>query len=227
MQQGKIENTWEQENESDVIKKGAQEMRLTDTNRNSLGWEATSSNKEFQKTVEQEEDTAIVKKGLQKMSLTDKLTKCMPEQEEDIGITKTSVEETGLTDKSPGGLDQKNIGHDLVDSPVVQPTSSRLSTNVSDIPLRIHRKVCMKLNIKDDLYYSDFRMLGEVMGYDRDVTRNLEQEKNPTNELLKMWCSSNRQATVGRLIELLKHDDLERMDVVEVLEKWVEETPSK
>jgi len=105
--------------------------------------------------------------------------------------------------------------------------SSRLLTNVSDIPYSIYSKVCLKLNIKDELFYKDFRLLSEKMGYCKDVTRNLEQRVNPTDLLLKMWCKSNCQATVSRLIELLQDDEMERMDVVEILEKWVHKETSK
>ena len=130
----------------------------------------------------------------------------------DVGISKMSVEETS----------QKNPGIDAVDAGSDQLSRSRWFTNVMDLPLSVLGKVCRKLNIKDSLQYKDFRMLSEKLGFDKDFTRSLEQQKNPTEVLLRSWRSSNRQATVERLIEFLKQEDMERLDVVEVLEGWVQ-----
>ena len=186
-----------QEEDIDIAKKGVQEMSLTDTNLDILARQKIESDMETTKTLEQEEGT---------------------------DITKTSVEETGLADTK---LEREEIGSDMVDARMALPTASRLLANVVDIPYAINSKVCLKLNNKDQMLYRDFRMLGENMGYDKDVTRNLEQRVNPTNELLQMWGTSNRQATVGKLIELLKEDGLKRMDVVEILEDWVQKEASK
>ena len=133
--------------------------------------------------------------------------------EEDIGISKMSVEETS----------QKNPGIDAVDTGSDQLSRSRLSTNIMDLPFSVLARVCLKLNIKDALQFKDFRMLGEKLGFDRDITRYLVQQRNPTLVLLRSWSSSNREATVERLIEFLKQEDMERLDVVEVLEYWTQE----
>ena len=76
------------------------------------------------------------------------------------------------------------------------------------------------LNIRRELRFDDFRMLAEKVGLDGYEIKFVEQSENPTNVVLSTW-SSKRDATVGRLIELLKDEDLKRMDVAEVLEKWV------
>ena len=76
------------------------------------------------------------------------------------------------------------------------------------------------LNIRRELQFDDFRMLAEKVGLDGYKIRRIEQWENPTDVVLKTW-SSSRDATVGKLIELLKDEDLKRMDVAEVLEKWV------
>lgn len=102
------------------------------------------------------------------------------------------------------------------------------STEVNDIPFPIYGEVCLKLNIRDDIFHRDYRMLGEKLGVSRDMIRYLEQSTsrpNPTDELLQMWSrDSGHQATVGRLIELLKESNMKRMDVVEILEDWVFKT---
>ena len=130
----------------------------------------------------------------------------------DVGISKMSVEETS----------QKNLGIDTVDAGSDQLPWSRLSTNIVDISYSVLGRVCLKLNIRDDLQFKDFRMLGEKLGFHPDVIFLLQEQKNPTDTLLKMWGGSERQATVGRLIELLKEKDMERLDVVEILEAWVQ-----
>ena len=95
-----------------------------------------------------------------------------------------------------------------------------LSTKVACIPLKVYSRVCLMLNIRRELRFDDFRMLAEKVGLDNYEINNIEQMENPTKDVLRTW-SSSCDATVGRLIELLKDEDLKRMDVVEVLEKWV------
>ena len=92
---------------------------------------------------------------------------------------------------------------------------------VTKLPYRIRGTICLKLDIRDDLHFRDFRLLGEKMGFNKDVTRNLEQRRYPTNELLQLWSTTRSQATVGCLIEMLKEKDFDRSDVVEILENWV------
>ena len=107
-----------------------------------------------------------------------------------------------------------------------QPKSNRLSTKVIDIPYTIIGKICLKLNAKDNMFYKDYRLLGEKMGYSKDVTRDLERKENPTDALLQLW-SIKPEATVQNLIALLKDTDLERIDVATILENWVEGKGSK
>ena len=107
-----------------------------------------------------------------------------------------------------------------------QLKSNRLSTKVIDIPYAIIVKICLKLNAKDNILYKDYRLLGEKMGYSKDVTRDLGRKENPTYALLQLW-SIKPEATVQNLIALLKDTDLERMDVATILENWVEGQGSK
>lgn len=96
----------------------------------------------------------------------------------------------------------------------------RLSTKIDHIPYKVMSRLCWKLDIKRDMHFDDFRMLGEKAGLDRDLINCIAQYENPTQKILMEW-SSHPEATVGKLIELLKEDDLGRMDVAEVLEDWV------
>ena len=113
-------------------------------------------------------------------------------------------------------------GYDLVDAgSTYQDPTSKLLMPVTKLPYGIRGQICIKLDIKDDLHFRDFRLLGEKMGFSKDVTRNLEQRLHPTNELLHLWSRKSSKAKVGCLIEMLKEKDFDRSDVVEVLESWV------
>ena len=117
---------------------------------------------------------------------------------------------------------QKKTG-DAVDAGVNQNdkrVNERLSTSVKGIPLSVYGPLCLMLNVKRDVKFDDFRMLAEEVGLNRDETNFIEQLKNPTEEILKTW-SKKSEATVGKLIDILKGEHFERMDVVKVLEDWV------
>ena len=83
------------------------------------------------------------------------------------------------------------------------------------------------LNGLKDVSFNDFRMLGKLMKLDQDCIWSSVQAQNPTNEILTLWYQGTPEPTVGKLIEILKHKDLQRMDVVEILENWVENGDSK
>lgn len=87
----------------------------------------------------------------------------------------------------------------------------------------MYSDVCLKLNVKRILRFDDFRMLAEKVGLSKYETDFIDQTyPNRTDEILKQW-SRKREATVGKLIELLKKEDFERMDVADILEDWVNE----
>ena len=144
-------------------------------------------------------------------------------------VEKMSVQEELGSEMKPPSLSGLSIeetsphhGHDVVDAgSTYQEPTSKLLMPVTQLPYGILGLVCLKLNIKDDLHFRDFRLLGEKMGFSKDVTRNLEQRLNATEQLLKLWSTTRPKATVGRLIEMLKEKDFDRSDVVELLEDWV------
>ena len=154
---------------------------------------------------------------------------CRNVQEEGSGVTKASVEETGITDQKSKSLAQKNIAHDAVDGGVSPQTKrSRLSTNVKNIPHALLGRIRLKLNTSD-LHFNDFRMLGELMEIERDYIEFCAQPRNsnPTHKILTRWWQTTREPTVEKLIEMLKNEHMRRMDVVEILEEWVEKGDSK
>ena len=206
MQQTEIEKLREQEHDTvDDVTKRVQELDLGDKNPDSR--------------MGQENEECVG-------SEVDKLH--MPQREEGVGVTKTTVKETCVTDQKSDSLAQKNIAHDAFDGGVSpQTTPSRLSTNVENIPLVLHRKICLMLNGLKDVSFNDFRMLGKLMKLDQDCIWSSAQAQNPTNEILTLWYKGTPEPTVGKLIGILKHKDLQRMDVVEILENWVENGDSK
>ena len=106
-------------------------------------------------------------------------------------------------------------------------TLQRLSTKVKEIPLSVFSQVCVKLNVKQQLGFNDFRMFAERVGLKRDETDYIDQRfPNPTEEIVNKWTQKG-QATVGQLIEWLKEDSFQRMDVAEILEDWVKGRPSQ
>lgn len=150
----------------------------------------------------------------------------------DLDDIKTGIEETSLAafeETSLPAFEETSLppfGSDVVDQGLTQNSrqvNTRLSTMLAKLPLKVHAQLCMMLNIKRDLKFDDFRMLAEKLGFDRDFIRAIEQMTNPTDAILQNWSSSS-EATVGNLIELLKGEDLERMDVAAILEAWVNES---
>ena len=123
---------------------------------------------------------------------------------------------------------KEKIPEDVEDTEVKQNVSqvnTRLSTNVKELPLTVRSRVCSLLNVKRDRDFDDFRMLAEKVGLGKDKIDIVEQkEDSPTHAILTEWSIRNSEATVGKLIEMLKEEDFRRMDVVKILEDWVNES---
>ena len=139
---------------------------------------------------------------------------------------KEQVKEMNLADKDLALKTRGKNGSDAVDAGArldQEKINTRLSTKVTSIPLKVLSDVCLKLNLKRSLRFDDFRMLAEKVGLSRDETEYIEQKfLNHTEEILKTW-SKKREATVGKLIEILKEEDFDRTDVTDILENWVYE----
>ena len=221
------------------------EVEHTEKITQAVTWAERMQQTETEKLREQKHDTAdVVTKRFQELDPGDKNPdsrmrqeneECvesevgklhMPQREEGVGVTKTSAEETGFTAQKSDSLVQKNIAPEAFEGGVSpQTTTSRLSTNVKNIPLVLYKKICLMLNGLKDVSFHDFRMLGKLMKIDRDCIWSSVQKQNPTHEILTLWCQGTPEPTVGKLIEILKHKDLQslqRMDVVKILEKWIQ-----
>ena len=171
-----------------------------------------------------------LERGAQRLSLlTREFENKSKDYKEKVEIVQERTQEVGQV--AAKEVKKKGSGFDQVDSTaaisnsVNDSGSNRDQTGqllkVKDIPYSILSKICMKLNIKNDLSFKDFRLLGEKMGFDKDLTKVLEQKSNPTFELLHLW-RENPESTVESLLMILKDDDMERWDVATILEDWLE-----
>lgn len=205
--------------EVDTMRVSYFEPRFQETKNSSVGYVEevdTLKDSHFESKIEQIKvfsapdqgnESGAMAQSVQKMGVQEELGSEMKLQ----GFSGLSIEET----RSYHGYDKVDAG-----STYQEPTS-KLLMYVTGLPYGVYAKVCQKMDIKDDFQFRDFRLLGEKMNFNKDITRKLEQRKNPTDELLQLWSKTARQPTVGRLIELLKDKELERRDVADVLEIWV------
>lgn len=95
-----------------------------------------------------------------------------------------------------------------------------LSETMSAIPITFYRKICMKLDTFRRLSWNDFRLLAEKVGLDKDNIWWLEQSDNPTKLILQEF-ESQKDPSIGRFKAIL--EEMERNDVVTVIEDWVVE----
>ena len=145
--------------------------------------------------------------------------------EGDVENIQSVMQDVRLSEGPSTSESKQKMTADVVDTGVKQSgnqVNARLSTSVKGIPLSVHGRICVMLNVKRHVKFDDFRMLAEKVGLDKDETNFIAQRENPTDVILKTW-SKKPEATVGKLIEILKGKDLDRMDVVKVLEDWVNE----
>ena len=130
-------------------------------------------------------------------------------------------ESSGMNQMDIAAAELKNVNDNDSNRDQAKVTVNRRFFKVADIPIPVKRRICLKLNRKDIFSFKDYRLLGEKMGIDKDLIKVLEQSDNPTDNLLEQW-SFKREATVERLIKILREDDMARYDVATILEEWLE-----
>lgn len=158
--------------------------------------------------------------------VTEGPTEKQDQEEAVMKLTKT-VQKTNLSDESSTREEKDTkMKQDVVDAGR-SLANERLSMSVRNLPLPVYSRVCLSLNVLRDVRWDDFRMLGEKVGLSRDEIDFIQQQRSPTDEILKTWSSNPHEATVAKLIELLKHKDFRRMDVAQILEEWVSEMNEK
>lgn len=85
-------------------------------------------------------------------------------------------------------------------------------------PKEVYSKICMKLNIRRELFFDDFRMVAEELGMDRDTTEYIGQQKNPTDVI---FLEHRPNVTASELVKILHK--IERLDVAAELENWIDQ----
>ena len=93
-----------------------------------------------------------------------------------------------------------------------------LRKRMLDIPIEFHRKICMMLDIPRDLYWDDYRMLAQKIGLTTDYISWLGQQNNKT-ELILQKFDAQKDPSIRRFKAIL--DEMERNDVVAVIEEWI------
>ena len=182
--------------------------------------------------TEREADVDMIdtlERAAQRLSLpTGEFESKSKDYKEKVEIVQEGTQEVGQ--EAAKEVNKKSNEFDQVDSTeAILNSASDSESNrdqtgqlfkVKEIPLSVLSRICLKLNTKDDLSYRDFRLLGEKMGFPKDLTKLVEQKSNPTYELLQMW-DSNRKSTVENLLMILKDDEMGRWDVATILEDWL------
>ena len=166
-----------------------------------------------------------LERGAQRLSLlTREFESKSKDYKEKVEIVQEGTQEVGQA--AAKEVKKKGSGFDQVDSTAATLSESNRDQTgqlfkVKEIPFSVLSSICLKLNMKDNFSFRDFRLLGEKMGFSKDLIRVLEQNHNPTYELLQLW-HANPESTVENLLMFLKDDDMERWDVATILEDWLE-----
>ena len=138
----------------------------------------------------------------------------MPTTNRQIPVAKFAGHPPSATHQQTYG-NQQSEGHHQSESYTKEVKESMI---VKTLPFRIYSKICIKLNIRRDWSFDDFRMVAEELGMDRDITELIGQQNNPTECLFKEHCPN---VTVFQLINILHK--IERLDVAAILEEWIKD----
>ena len=130
---------------------------------------------------------------------------------------KINKEGSGMNQMDNAAADLKSANDNDSNADQAKVTATGRSFKAADIPLQVKSKICLKLNVERKYCFNDYRLLGQKMGFDQDLIKNLKRLANPTEELLDQW-SVKDEATVEKLIELLREDGMHRDDVAAILE---------
>lgn len=124
--------------------------------------------------------------------------------------TSTSTSTTGLFDQTATFPKISDIPQDFL--------KSLLRKKVATIPYQFYYKICQKLDVLQNISWSDYRLLGEKVGVDKDAILWLKQMGNQTEEILQHF-DSKRENCVERFKTIL--EEMGRDDVIAVIENWI------
>ena len=89
---------------------------------------------------------------------------------------------------------------------------------MSAIPIKVSRKICMKLDTRRELLWDNYRLLAEKIGLDKDDVSWLRQQDNKTEFILQKF-DAQEDPSIRRFKEIL--EEMGRNDVVTVIDDWV------
>lgn len=88
---------------------------------------------------------------------------------------------------------------------------------VLDLFKKVYFKICLKFNIKCDIFFDDYWMLVEVFGMDRDIIEYFGQQINFIDFIFLEFYLN---VIVGEFVIIFQK--IERLDVVVVLKDWIQ-----
>ena len=92
----------------------------------------------------------------------------------------------------------------------------RRAIKVTQLPFEVYSKICIKLSVKRNMTFDDFRMVAQALGLDSDTIAFLGQQSNPADY---MFFKYGKHLQLDELIRILH--EMERSDIAVVLEGWV------
>lgn len=93
-----------------------------------------------------------------------------------------------------------------------------LSKRMLAIPIKFYRRICMMLDTPRELHWDDYRMLAQKVGLTKDDISWLGQQSNKTVVILQK-IDAQKDPSIRRFKAIL--DEMERNDVVAVIEEWI------
>lgn len=135
-------------------------------------------------------------------------------------ITTTGEKAGSVVKRSSQSLDSL---HEESDSKLPQNVDhlskqERLDLQVTSLPNSLYQRVCNMLDTEES-FFRDYRMLAEELGMDKTNINRLQKVQTPTHSILLDY-----KITVDSFVTILKN--IEREDVANEVEDWLEKSPS-
>ena len=82
---------------------------------------------------------------------------------------------SGMNQMDNAAADLKSANDNDSNADQAKMTATGRSFKAADIPIKVKRKICLKLNIEDNDHFQDYRFLGEKMGFDQDEFKTVSK----------------------------------------------------
>ena len=81
---------------------------------------------------------------------------------------KINKEGSGMNQMDNAAADLKSANDNDSNADQAKVTATGRSFKAAEIPIKVKRRICLKLNIEDNYNFKDYRFLGEKMGFNQD-----------------------------------------------------------